>query len=208
MSLDKVYGSILRYRANLRMFSVVGNDVDPYWVFEGLRQEGDVQGWLCQDLESLEETLAWSKLNNRSQEQMSQQLMRVLRQTGRLSQLRHLSVKSQDLELYPALVFLEECYDLSELRTLVLSAPDTNHAWRVSQVDSLLHYFPQLVSLDLGHLTRCNAEKVQEWLDDKSEEEEEDRSEPEENGEDEEYEEYEEYDDDEEYEEYDDDEEY
>ncbi|KAF9191288.1 hypothetical protein BGZ49_003567 [Haplosporangium sp. Z 27] len=209
MSLDKVYGSILRHRANLRMFSVVGDDVDPYWVFGGLSQEDDGQGWLCRDLESLEVTLSWPDSSVRGPEQMSREWDTVLRQIGKLSQLRHLSVKSQDMQLYPASAFLEECGGLCELRTLVLSAPDTNHAWRVSQIESLLHYCPWLVNLDLGGLTLDSAETVQQWLDNKCEREidfsffcEEEEEEEEDGDGDEseaEYEECEEYEDDEEY---------
>ncbi|KAF9183689.1 hypothetical protein BGZ49_004538 [Haplosporangium sp. Z 27] len=162
--LDKVYGSILRYRANLRMFSVVGGDIDPFWIFDELRADDDDEGWVCLDLESLDMTLAWPQCS-RTSEQKTRQWEMVFRQIGRLSQLLHLSVSSKDFSAYPASAFLKECDGLSELYTLVLSAPDTNHAWRVPQLDSLLHNCPWLANLDLGGQTRDSIAAIQGWLE-------------------------------------------
>ncbi|KAF8977550.1 hypothetical protein BGZ46_007308 [Entomortierella lignicola] len=146
--LDKVYGSILRYRANLRMFSVVGGDIDPFWIFDELRADDDDEGW-C----------------SRTSEQKTRQWELVFRQIARLSQLLHLSVSSKDFNAYPASAFLKECDGISEFYTLVLSAPGTNHAWRVPQLESLLHNCPWLANLDLGGQTRDSIAAIQGWLE-------------------------------------------
>ncbi|KAF9195571.1 hypothetical protein BGZ49_003036, partial [Haplosporangium sp. Z 27] len=58
-----------------------------------------------------------------------------------------------------------ECSGLCELCSLVLSASETDHAWRVSQIECLLHSCPWLVSLDLGGPTTASAEVLQQWFD-------------------------------------------
>ncbi|KAF9359268.1 hypothetical protein BGX26_012720 [Mortierella sp. AD094] len=60
--------------------------------------------------------------------------------------------------------YLGECHLLSDLKTLVLAGPDPTHAWKVSQIESLLDSSPRLRVINLVRLERTNGESIKDWL--------------------------------------------
>ncbi|KAG0019632.1 hypothetical protein BGZ80_005503 [Entomortierella chlamydospora] len=164
-SFSRTYGTILRSHSNLRTFHVEGAAINPSLVFPVPGQERVASEWVCDQLEHLALILSWPGWSITSKDEKCQCWDEVFVQIGKLSHLKTVSIESEDLEVHPGRGFLEKCAPLYDLKSLVLSAPDTERAWRVDQIQSLLEKYPALRSIDLGGLVRGSGSTIQAWLD-------------------------------------------
>ncbi|KAF9169004.1 hypothetical protein BGX21_003212 [Mortierella sp. AD011] len=148
-SFSKTYGAIPRSNSNLRIFHFEGAAINPSLVFPVPGQECVTSEWVCDHFEHLVLILSWPEWSIIRKDEKRRCWDEVFIQIGKLSHSQTLSIENEDLEAYHGCGFHERCAPLYGVKSLILSASDTERAWRVDQIQSLLEGCPELRSINL-----------------------------------------------------------